>query len=148
MVYGQVTNEFEVREPTLKKYKELALELIKNFENIKINIINRNSNEEADALAKLGAVLSPEERKWIQIEKLLSPSILVISYEENDWRIPILKYLKGEKLDLEPIQIRKVKNQAVNFTTIKEELVKRNIRDSTLYHTCYVFKRRRESNCY
>lgn len=134
MVYGQVTNEFEVREPTLKKYKELALELIKNFENIKINIINRNSNEEADALAKLGAVLSP--------------SILVISYEENDWRIPILKYLKGEKLDLEPIQIRKVKNQAVNFTTIKEELVKRNIRDSTLYHTCYVFKRRRESNCY
>lgn len=91
-------------------------------------------------MAKLGVVLSPTEKKWIQIKKLLSSSILIISCEEDDWRTPIFKYLKGEKLDLEPIQVRKIKNQAINFTTIKEELVRRNIKDNTLPYMLCVSK--------
>lgn len=130
LVHGQVKEDFEVRESTLKLYKDEVTSMIKEFQEININLINRNLNENADALARLGASLSPlKKRKWIQLESVTTPSFKIysISLDKPDWRTPIYKYLSGDKLNREKIKNQKVKNQSAHFTIINNELFRKKI---------------------
>lgn len=45
----------------------------------------------------------------IQIENLQSPSVFIAYHDENDWRIPIFKYLNGDELKYDKFQMKKVK---------------------------------------
>jgi len=104
--------------------------MIKEFQKININLINRSLNEDADALARLGANLSTlKERKWIQLESIATPSFKIysVSLDKPDWRTPVYKYLSGEKLNGEKIENQKIKNQSAHFTIINNELFRKEI---------------------
>lgn len=60
------------------------------------------ANEEADALARLGAISCPSEGRWIQLQTIITPTIEgsdtdTINCDQKDWRILIKEYILEEK---------------------------------------------------
>jgi len=86
----KVQGKFVSKESRIKAYAELIHNEIEEWTGVKINLINRAENEEADALARLGVTPCPKEGRWVQIETIVDPSIeepsVNLISKEDDWR--------------------------------------------------------------
>ncbi|GKE43151.1 reverse transcriptase domain-containing protein [Tanacetum coccineum] len=75
LVASQVEGSYEAKGENTKKYKDKALEIIRNFSNIQISHIPREENKKADALSKLAAVQCEGLTKGVLIEELNERSV-------------------------------------------------------------------------
>ena len=102
LVAQQLLGGYEIREEMMKYYFDKMQELGKKFENLEIQQIPRKANQKADLLAR---VASAVEQTWSEdITLVFEPrreSIAQVCAVEtqNDWRTPIIFYLKtGERM--------------------------------------------------
>ena len=77
MIIKQVQGEYQTKNPRLRLYKDLVLELVKGFNECKFSIIPRKENVEAHSLAISASLFqipqNPKEK--YQIEVRHKPSI-------------------------------------------------------------------------
>lgn len=128
LVANQVQGSYEVKEQSLKDYKEAVLSAIQNFDSTKINLVKRDHIEKTDALANLGATKNSSQERWIQVSSLVSPSIhknLEITIFKNDWRNEIIDFIKGIEFKGSKFEERKIKNQAAHYILQDNELYRR-----------------------
>lgn len=147
LIANQVEGAYEVKDQGLKGYKEIAIESMKQFSHVKVNLVKRENIAEADAFAKLGASKSTEEDKWIQIRTLPYSSIqkshenLEIIALEEDWGTPLKEYISGNKIPTNKLEAKMIKNQAANYVLQDGDLFRREARTGTFpLRTCVPIK--------
>lgn len=74
LVAYQVSGEYEARDDLMIAYQEVVKKLLKKFEQIHVKLVLRNSNSQADALARLATSEGPTEMKDVTITKFTHPS--------------------------------------------------------------------------
>jgi ribonuclease HI len=108
VVAGQIEKEYSAKEPMLMQYLTAVRGLEKQFKGFTLQHVDRNKNEEADALAKAAtkvealpsdvfyhvigtpAVRNPE---GLQITQDVEGHQIVNLIMAEDWRVPITLYL-------------------------------------------------------
>ncbi|XP_051150192.1 uncharacterized protein LOC127264732 [Andrographis paniculata] len=134
LVGNQITGEFEVKKPELMPYLKYAKALIELLGDVSIEYVPRKGNGQADALAKLTSTLSiPDQQVYIPIRKVWVDSckykeeecvdkevnhlieVFEIEEEEEDWRQPILDFLKYDKLPSDPRRRADIRRRAARY---------------------------------
>jgi hypothetical protein len=107
MVISQINKDCDCSTDSMGKYCAAVRKLEDKFEGLEYHHVERDRNAAADALSKLGssrAQVPPE----IFVQEVSHTSILSDQTEEcntlsqpklepNDWREPIIKYIKNEE---------------------------------------------------
>ncbi|KAL0416049.1 UNVERIFIED_CONTAM: hypothetical protein Slati_3436800 [Sesamum latifolium] len=113
LVINQLLGFYEVKKPELLSYHNYAKRLIGWLGDIELERLPRRDNKQADALAKLASILSMTDKEacipicksWI-IPPIFSDDeddtfqeeenhvMEVFEIEEEDWRQPLVNYLK------------------------------------------------------
>jgi ribonuclease HI len=114
MVYGdslvvisQINKEWDCSNDSLGKYCTAVQKLEYKFEGLEFHHVERDRNEAADALSKLGSSQN-QVPPGVFVQEVLCPSISMNREEEcnalsqpesdsDDWREPIIKYIKNEE---------------------------------------------------
>ncbi|KAA3453230.1 Integrase, catalytic core [Gossypium australe] len=65
----QIHGEYEVKEPALKRYHTMTIQLLEGFDKAKVRQLLRNNNMWADALLKLASSITIEQRGKIMLEQ-------------------------------------------------------------------------------
>ena len=99
LILKQMEGEYGVKEASLAVYKEAALALLQEFDEVSYVHVPRTHNREADALATLGARAHvQEEFREVVIMKKGHPSYAPLRrierVEKEDWRTPLIKQLQ------------------------------------------------------
>jgi len=106
LVVGQVTGEFQARDPQLAKYLEVVQSIAKNFVLFEFVHVSREQNCRADLLSKLASCLKPGQHKSVIRETLVAPRVDTrekhqvsdILMAEKSWMTPLRSYLADNKL--------------------------------------------------
>ncbi|XP_015964974.1 uncharacterized protein LOC107488716 [Arachis duranensis] len=128
LVVQQVTGKFQVRDPLLEKYNAMVNNLIRNFEKFNILHIPREQNDRADLLSKLATTRRQYNNPMLSQLTLDEPSVtLTIASisQEDDWRSPIINYLKTGTVPDNIQDAKKFKRQTSFYTIVGTELYKR-----------------------
>ncbi|VFQ82710.1 unnamed protein product [Cuscuta campestris] len=139
LIVGHVTGEFEAKDERMKKYRDIARELLKAFGAYRIEQVPREENAEADILSKLGPDSPDHIKAMAQEEELLEPSIslgqvLVITLKEPaDWIDEITMYLLDGSLPTDPVTAKVVKRRAPSYTLECGRLYKRSYNGNNTY---------------
>ncbi|XP_027910365.1 uncharacterized protein LOC114169424 [Vigna unguiculata] len=75
LVAGQVTGEFQARDPQLAKYLEVVQSVAKNFVLFEFVHVPREQNCRADLLSKLASCSKPGQHKSVIRETLVAPRV-------------------------------------------------------------------------
>ena len=142
LIVRQVNGIYEVRKSELLTYHQKTEELMSRFAFIKLEHIPRKYNTQADALAKLAAVLRLPDAGIIEItveERLVLPHVLEIvpqteevdanEIDESqgaDWRLPFIEYLKYGRLPTEKNKVIELKRRVLSYTFMNDTLYKRS----------------------
>lgn len=136
LVIKKVKGAFNIKDPKMVAYVEVIKLVMTIWESIKVNLIDRSSNEEADILAIIGETQCPNEGRWIQVE-VVTPSassipslnLIDLNFKTNKTRILIKKYITkgGDPKDL--IEKRRIGNKVAHFALIDEELYKKSLHE-------------------
>ncbi|WP_032738425.1 reverse transcriptase-like protein, partial [Bifidobacterium breve] len=127
----------EAREPEIVKYLATVRSMEKHFKGFTVEHIPRNSNNEADALAKVVAqnqALPPD----VFYEVLTTPAVkepkaeTINVIEKYDWRAPMLAFLRGHYEPTEEVSLNCMKQRARGYEIIDGELYKSGISAPTL----------------
>lgn len=113
-------------------YQELVRELLEWFEQVHVKLVPRNSNSQADALARLVTSEGPIEMKDMTITKLSHPSTsysLVVALDPMDTvkenlMTLIIKHLKTDNLPKDIVKVCQLQMQATKYTIVENELYK------------------------
>ncbi|KAG8499729.1 hypothetical protein CXB51_006284 [Gossypium anomalum] len=105
LVIYQLKGEWETRDPKLINYRNLVLELIKEFDDIIFCYLPQEENQMADALATLASMIKAnkqEDVKLIQMSIYEAPAHCCNLEEEaesddHSWYHDILKYVKNRE---------------------------------------------------
>uniref|UniRef100_A0A803QHL8 Reverse transcriptase/retrotransposon-derived protein RNase H-like domain-containing protein n=1 Tax=Cannabis sativa TaxID=3483 RepID=A0A803QHL8_CANSA len=126
---------FEAKEPKMISYLAEVNKLASTLEYFQINQIPRGENMHADALAGLGSSSSLHITRTIPFDFVTELSITkeeefqcteVLAEALEDWRQPILEYLRDDKLQSDPKQARKVVTRASTYALLQNQLYKRS----------------------
>jgi ribonuclease HI len=104
VVESQIEKTFQAKEPELIKYRAAERRMEKYFVGFTVKSVSRNDNNEADELAKAASQNLPMPPDVIY-QKLTEPALednfnqthLVATIESEDWRFPIMAYLRGQR---------------------------------------------------
>jgi len=115
LVAGQVTGEFQARDPQLAKYLEVVQSVAKNFVLFEFVHVPREQNCRADLLSKLASCSKLGQHKSVIRETLVVPrvdtrekhQVLEILTAEESWMTPLRSYLADNKLPEDPNEARK-----------------------------------------
>lgn len=130
-VANQIQGSYEVNEQSLKDYREASLRAIGDVSSVRINLVKRKYIEEADILAKLGAAKNSPQGEWIQVSNLNYSSIqegkmnLEIIESKEDWRKEIITFIRGDKIQKDRFEERKIRNQAAHYILQEQEFYRR-----------------------
>ncbi|XP_070026717.1 uncharacterized protein LOC142182339 [Nicotiana tabacum] len=118
LIINQLWESYKVKKEDLLPYYQYASGLLEKFDQVFLNHIPRGENRKADALAILAMTMALGENestkvyvchRWViprlldlQINESHHTSVQVI--EEEDWRQPLIEYLKHGKLPEDPQQ--------------------------------------------
>ncbi|VFQ94432.1 unnamed protein product [Cuscuta campestris] len=122
--------EFEAKEERMKKYRDLALEMLGRFE-FKLEHIPRAQNAEADVLSKLSAE-SPEYISRIAtVEELVTPSlnnneVIWVSADPPEWLDRLAKYIEDGETPEDPQEARLLRMRAPTYKVQNGVLYKRS----------------------
>jgi hypothetical protein len=134
VVAGQIEKECHAREPTLERYLGLVRILENYFKGFTVEYVERNKIFEADELAKAAARNTPMSADiFFQVIEdasvktvLPEPSVINI-IEGEDWRAPIMSYLRHYyEPDSKNEQIR-MQHRAKNYQIVSNELYKTSV---------------------
>ncbi|KAK5825966.1 hypothetical protein PVK06_020860 [Gossypium arboreum] len=103
LVIYQLKGEWETKDPKLINYRELALDLIRVFDDITFHYLPQDENQMADALATLASLIrvnKQEDMKSIQMSICKAPAHCCNIDEEEKrddfpWYHDILRYVKN-----------------------------------------------------
>ncbi|KAA0048376.1 uncharacterized protein E6C27_scaffold264G00950 [Cucumis melo var. makuwa] len=139
LIINQLSYQYEVKHQDLKPYFSYARRLMDRFDSIILEHIPRSENKKADALANLATALTVSEdipiniflcQKWIvpSIESQYEEAdvISVYAIDEEDWRQPIIDYLKHGKLPTNPRHRAEIRRRAARFIYYKDTLYRRS----------------------
>ncbi|XP_016192864.1 uncharacterized protein LOC107633779 [Arachis ipaensis] len=127
LVVQQVTGNFQTKDPLLEKYLNLVKNMITDFQTFEIKYIPQEQNCRADILSKFVTYRDDQHSENL-VHLTLTKHSLDMQYvlsmtHEQDWRTPIVHYLKtGTIPEWEP---RSFKRKAHNFTLIGDNLYRR-----------------------
>ncbi|KAL0406432.1 UNVERIFIED_CONTAM: hypothetical protein Slati_3957100 [Sesamum latifolium] len=145
LVINQLLGLYEVKKPELLPYHNYAKRLMGWLGNIELEYLPRRDNKQADALAKLTSILSMTDKEaripicksWI-IPPIFSDDeddtfqeeenhvMEVFEIEKEDWRQPLVDYLKYGKLPSDPRWRTDIRRRATRFIYYKGTLYRRS----------------------
>jgi hypothetical protein len=119
----------------MNKYCAAVRKLEDKFEGLEFHHVERDRNAAADALSKLGfgrAQVPPR----VFVQEIQQPSVAIDQMEEchvlsqaeadpNDWREPIIRYIKNEEETDNKAAVERIARQSVHYTIIGGLLYRR-----------------------
>ncbi|XP_061999282.1 uncharacterized protein LOC133716611 [Rosa rugosa] len=140
LVVDQLLTIYEVKKEDLVPYFQLATQLLKGFDAVTLMHVPRKENQVADALANLAAALALSEDEVIHLpvcQRWVVPTISELWHEDSnvvfvylidvdDWRYPLIDYLKRNKLSDDPKQRSDIRRRVSRFFYYKETLYRRS----------------------
>jgi hypothetical protein len=135
MVYGdslvvisQINKECDCSNNSMGKYCTAVRKLEDKFEGLEFHHVERERNTAADALSKLGSSRT-QVPPGVFIQEVPRPSISLDRAEEcnvlnqpesdsNDWREPIVKYIKNEEEPEDKAVTERIARQSAHYTLI------------------------------
>ena len=144
LVVNQVLGDYDVKKPELAPYVCYARKLIGLLEDVSIEHVPRGNNGRADALAKLASTLMmPGEKVHVPVcQNWIIPPILedseggeennvveVYEIEKEDWRQPLVDYLKYGKLPHELRHRAEIRRRAARFIYYNDTLYRRSFNE-------------------
>jgi ribonuclease HI len=142
VIAGQVEKEYSAKELVLMQYLTAIRSLERQFKGFTLQHVDRNKNEEADALAKAAAkgkalpsnmfyhvigtpaVGNPE---GLQITQDTEGHRIVNLIMAEDWRAPITLYLQGHYHPTDRNEAKRLKHRSRDFTLVEGQLYKKGI---------------------
>jgi ribonuclease HI len=142
MVYGdslvvisQINKDWDYSTDSMGKYCAIVRKLEDKFKGLELHHMERDRNIAANALSKLGSnqAQAPPE---IFVQEISQPTILSDQTEEcntlsqpesdpNDWREPIITYIKNEKKPYDKAAAEHIARQSAHYTLIGGTLYRR-----------------------
>ncbi|KAB5519779.1 hypothetical protein DKX38_024098 [Salix brachista] len=141
LVIRQLLSLYEVRKPELIPYHKYALKLITSLDCVTLEHVPRRENKQADALANLASTLASysEEinvlvcQRWVipplshDIEEKEQVGVVsVYEIEREDWRQPLIDYLRHGKLPNDLHHKTEVRRRASRFIYFQGTLYRRS----------------------
>jgi ribonuclease HI len=135
MVYGdslvvisQINKEWDCSSDSMGKYCAAVRKLEDKFEGLEFHHIERDRNTAADVLSKLGSGRT-QVPPGVFVQEILQPSISMDQTEEcniinqlksdsDDWRRPIIKYIKNEEEPDDKNSAERIARQSAHYTLI------------------------------
>jgi hypothetical protein len=142
MVYGdslvvisQINKEWDCSSDSMGKYCAAVRKLEDKFEGLEFHHVERDRNTAADVLSKLGSSRA-QVPPGVFVQEILQPSISMDQTEEcniidqpesdsDDWRRPIIKYIKNEEEPDDKNSVERIARQSAHYTLIGETLYRR-----------------------
>ena len=129
LVINQLLEEYEVKKEDLIPYYKHAMRLLDRLDIVKLEHVPRGANKMVNALASLATTLAlgAEEEMTIPVcsRLVVSPDeenleedaniICDVKTDEEDWRQPIINYLKHGKLPTDPRHKTEIRWRASRF---------------------------------
>src|SRR5690242_5028921 len=117
------------------KYCAAIRKLEDKFEGLEFHHVERDRNTAADVLSKLGSSRA-QVPPGVFVQEILQPSISMDQTEEcniidqpesdsDDWRRPIIKYIKNEEEPDDKNSAERIARQSAHYTLIGETLYRR-----------------------
>jgi ribonuclease HI len=134
IVAGHIEKDYKARDPELARYLQFLRDQKKHFEGFTVKNISRNDNSDADELAKAAAqnanlpqdvfyqILNQASIKEVQV----TPREVHIIQSE-DWRAPIMAYLRGHYEPENEVNDIRMKQRTRNYKIINNQLYKQGI---------------------
>ncbi|KAK4406575.1 hypothetical protein Sango_0664000 [Sesamum angolense] len=145
LVVNQLLGFYEVKKPELLPYHNYAKRLMAWLEDVELEHLPRKDNKQADALAKLASTLSmidketriPICKSWVispifsddednMFQEEENHATEVFKVEEEDWRQPLVGYLKYRKLPNDLRRRTNTRRRATRFIYYKGTLYRRS----------------------
>jgi ribonuclease HI len=127
LIVNQLTGEYTAKDERMMAYRDLAKDLIKNFDTVNIERVGREHNGHADSLAGLASAVAPDFRRTVIVEVQDSPSIMrsspatVCQVEAGpSWMDPILNYLTKDVLPEDQKEAAKIRRDATRYWVSRE----------------------------
>jgi ribonuclease HI len=134
IVTGHIEKDYKARDPELAKYLQFLRDQEKHFEGFTVKNISRNDNSDADELAKVAAKnTSLPQDVFYQILKQASIKAVQVTPREvhiiqnEDWRAPIMAYLRGHYEPENKVNNIRMKQRTKNYKIINNQLYKQGI---------------------
>jgi transposase InsO family protein len=142
MVYGdslvvisQINKEWDCSNDSMGKYCTTVRKLEDRFEGLEFHHVERERNATTDALSKLGSSRT-QVPPGVLVQEVPHPSISLDRAEEcnvlsqsqsdsNDWREPIIKYIKNEEEPDDKAAAERIARQLAHYTLIGDTLYRR-----------------------
>ena len=141
----------------MEAYLNVIRLLLQHFEEYSIQQVSRNLNTQTDALASFGSTSEPNLRRSIPVGFIEEPSIqieaaITADKVKDDWRTPIVTYLKEGSLPADKQEARKIRTKAARFSMISDCLYHRSFNGPYArclddIETVYVLKEIHEGEC-
>ena len=145
LVISQINGEWQIKEPKLIPYHEMATSLIKQFEECRLTHVKREQNPIADGLASLGTAITfktGESFRSFEIGQLQQPAyaipeqILQAEVGEPPWYHKIMDYLQQGTFppDMTRKERQAIKHMSARYFILAGVLYRRGF--STEYARC------------
>ncbi|XXG88387.1 hypothetical protein AAC387_Pa12g0601 [Persea americana] len=122
LVKSQLSGDYQARDDRMAAYLAQAKELPSKFERAEVRQIGSESNSYADALASLASAVEAGNKRTVEMETLLEPSIELQQPRQlmcldlgPSWMDPIVAYLKDDQLPEDKIEAHKIRLKATRF---------------------------------
>jgi len=139
LITGQVSEEYQARDPQLACYLKFVHHLSSFFSSFKLIHVPREQNSRTDLLAKLASNSRPEHHKSVIRETLITPRVnssepavdatthinsteVASSEASSSWTMPYITYLANEQLPQNPEEASIIKKNAARYTLIDGRL--------------------------
>ncbi|KAL0345464.1 UNVERIFIED_CONTAM: Transposon Tf2-12 polyprotein [Sesamum radiatum] len=147
LIINQLLNIYEVKKEDLVPFFRQASHLLKSFASVTLNHIPRKENRMADALANLATTLALSEGETTNIpvcNRWVLPSLDIFDHEdsnaimiatnnEEDWRTPLIEYLKHGKLPDDTRHNTEVRRRSSCFILYRDTLYRQSF-EGTYQH--------------
>jgi hypothetical protein len=135
VVISQINKEGDCSNDSMGKYCTAVRKLEDRFEGLEFHHVERERNTTADALSKLESSRT-QVPPGVSVQEVPHPSISLDRAEEcnvlsqpqsdsNDWREPIIKYIKNEEELDDKATAECIARQSAHYTLIGDTLYRR-----------------------
>ncbi|KAL0301724.1 UNVERIFIED_CONTAM: Ribonuclease HI [Sesamum radiatum] len=130
LIVKQVSGEYEAKEKSMVQYLQQIEELKTKFKSFQLQQIPMEENAKADSLSKLASTLEDCKTRRITVQHLPQPraplNIQAISLSDNDWRVPIIRWIDEGHLPENRWGTTRIKVLAIRFLTQGGTLYKKS----------------------
>jgi hypothetical protein len=134
IVAGHIEKDYKARDPELARYLQFLRDQEKHFQGFTVKNISRNDNSDADELAKTTTQnTSFPQDVFYQILKQASIKAVQATPREvhiiqsEDWRAPIMAYLREHYEPENEVNNIRMKQRIRNYKIINNHLYKQGI---------------------